>query len=92
MIESIFFFPNSNYLRAKWWHRLALAIQWGCLCVIAAALFMNVYDGRRGYSSDGLYFMVMTMIAASSFAPSIVYRVFLFVAMGDSWKDSVESK
>lgn len=86
---SIFFFPSSNYLKTKWWHRLALVIQWGCLCVIAAALFMNVYDGK---SSEPEFIMVMIIIFSFSFAPTIAYRALLFVTLGDSWKDSNESK
>lgn len=83
---SIFFFPSSNYLKTKWWHRLALVIQWGCLCVIAAALFMNVYDGRSSVLEH------MIIIFSFSFAPTIAYRALLFVTLGDSWKDSNESK
>lgn len=91
MIESIFFFPSSSYLKTKWWHRLALAIQWGCLCVIAAALFMNVLEARNSnYYYENDFYMVVAMISAFSFAPSIAYRVLLFIAMGDSWKDPVE--
>jgi hypothetical protein len=94
-IKAPLFFPDSEYLADKWWHRLATVIFWICFLLVAAHLIHAVWDIWEGYDYQlnydgdidwGERFGKVVIYAASLFLPSIVYRVMLFIGMGSAWK------
>lgn len=85
MIKSIFLFPDTAFLKEKWWNRLASVIFWlwvgliFLLCVSAVGEFLTAPRVELLYQIP----MVILMIA---FIPSIIYRLILYVAFGSSWE------
>lgn len=89
------FFPTSEYLSNKWWHRLATVIFWIWLLMATASLIHAVWDiweayeyqtNENGYIDWGERFGKVVIYAASLFLPSVVYRVILFIGTGSAWK------
>ena len=100
---SVLYFPDSEYLAAKWWHRLALVILWMWLIYATGSAIHNLWDILEGFEYARMYgteegfsfnpyfrarensfFCVLWLL--SVFVPIVVYRVILFVGVGDAWK------
>ncbi len=105
-IPALFFFPDSVYLAAKWWHRLALVIFWMWLIWAMAFAMHALWDIWEGFEYaryrrdvgeysdlyddpyERAYREIIEGVAylLSVFVPVIVYRVLLFVGVGNAWK------
>lgn len=96
---SVLFFPNTAYLAEKWWHRLALVIFWIWLIWATAGAIHALWDYWEwfeyarvsGEHYDAYNRAVEELIEGAAyllsvFAPVVVYRVVLFVCLGDTWK------
>lgn len=99
---SVLFFPDSAYLAAKWWHRLALVIFLIWLMWAAAGAIHALWDIWEGFedcrelrASCNYYdannqaaeeLIEGTAYLLSVFVPVVVYRVLLFVGIGSAWK------
>jgi hypothetical protein len=123
MLKKVFVFPESNYLREKWWHRLATVIFYFCLAFIVVftikTLILDPYSscitvkyfdfskpsdldcGTSAYNyaystyadepitnilGSAAFIFIALYIAA--IMPSLLYRMFLFVGKGATWRDS----
>jgi len=96
------YFPDSAYLAEKWWHRLALVIFWMWLiCALAVAIVAlwevwEAFEYARYLRASGEYYdaynraaemlSMGTAFLLSVFVPVVVYRVLLFVGVGNAWK------
>jgi len=94
MLKSALFFPESNNLKDKWWHRLATVIFWIWSCLVAWTLLVLIYatifDPSFNYdmrSQPSMGFILFGGTIASAFIPGIIYRAILFISMGTSWKE-----
>ena len=90
MLKPALFFPESQKLRDKWWHRLATVIFWLCSALAAWTILFSLFIAP---ATDRTFpFSVGLIIAGGavvfSFIPGIIYRAILFIAMGESWKDA----
>ena len=92
---SVLYFPDSEYLAAKWWHRLATVITWVWLIGATAVAIGQVWDvwavyepshnGRDSYERTEHAFSIALGLL-SFFVPIVVYRVLLFFCIGSAWK------
>jgi len=92
------FFPHSEYLAGKWWHRLAVVLFWTWLLFATGLLMVglfDIFDDLFLYDDLFLHFrweligwaiLVLLGYAASLFFPSVLYRAILFVCTGSAWK------
>jgi hypothetical protein len=107
-IPALFFFPDSVYLAAKWWHRLALVIFWMWLIWAMAFAMHALWDIWEGFEYaryrrdvgeysdlyddpyERAYREIIEGVAylLSVFVPVIVYRVLLFVGVGNACSGS----
>lgn len=94
IVQSALFFPASAYLADKWWHRLAVVFFWCWLplaifwAVAGLVILLHELSGEYG-ARDEVIFRCSSVIfwaLASTFFPSVVYRSFLFITKGNSWK------
>jgi hypothetical protein len=103
VVKSALFFPAPPSLNTKWWHRLATALfwLWSLICVLVVAVFgalmlravaaINDPDVGQlsGDAGDPSYcLMVMVTWSVLLFLPGVIYRIFLFITRGDSWKEA----
>jgi hypothetical protein len=90
MFKSKLFFPDSDYLANKWWHRLATVIFWSWLILVLVGLLasvVSILDDYSGASAGVGLGLAFALCAAAVFFPSIVYRTVLFICLGSSWKE-----
>ena len=92
------YFPDSEYLAGKWWHRLAVVLFWTWLLFATGLLIVglfDIFDDLFLYDDLSLHFewrligwaiFVLLGYAASLFFPSVVYRAILFICTGSAWK------
>lgn len=100
-IPAVLFFPDSAYLTTKWWHRLALVIFWMWLiCALTGAIhaLWDIWEGfeyARDLRASGEYYSYNgaaeeliegAAFLLSMFVPVAVYRVLLFIGVGNTWK------
>ena len=102
-IPAVFFFPDSEYLSTKWWHRLMLVTFWIWLLYAAAVAIGALWDIWEGFSytphpefGDDSYTYTYeeafgelfegVAYLLSVFVPVVVYRVLLFIGVGNAWK------
>jgi succinate dehydrogenase/fumarate reductase cytochrome b subunit len=99
---SVLYFPDSAYLAAKWWHRLALVILWMWLILAVAGAVHALWDIWEGFEfarylrDKGEYYdpydrAAQELIEGAAYllsvlVPVVVYRVLLFVGVGNAWK------
>jgi hypothetical protein len=86
------FFPDSEYLADKWWHRLAIVIFWSWL-LLATGVFLGIAGEIWDHSIDfdwneisEILFLLLPLYVVSWFLPTVVYRAILFVCTGSAWK------
>lgn len=83
------FFPDNNWLRQHWWHRLALVFSSG---VSLVTIFLSVSLVISGLS-EGIYVIILIILlvpisAIGFFGPNILYRAVLYIFTNDSWRES----
>ena len=83
MIWKTLIFPQSTYLRSQWWHRFAQVIAIGWL-LFAAFGTANEYSKEPSQLLDVGRIVVLYLVVV---APSIFYRLLLYIFKGSAWKD-----
>lgn len=91
-LVSVLYFPDSAYLAAKWWHRLATVVLWIWLIWATGIAIHELWEQFEYARTVGTHLdpsesaTVCVLWLLSLFVPIVVYRVILFVCAGDAWK------
>jgi hypothetical protein len=95
MIE-FFLFPNSTYLRERWWHRLATVALWSWLPGLVFLALGKLGDLASSWPVDanaplpdviGFGVVATSVLYVLAILASLLYRIVLYVAKGSAWRD-----
>lgn len=95
MIE-FFLFPNSTYLKERWWHRLAIVAFWSWLVglvIFALGKLGELQSSSPSFANPtlpdaiGFGMIAMSILYVVAILPSLLYRIVLYVAKGSAWRD-----
>ncbi len=91
------YFPDSNYLQNKAWHRLAKVIAYAVEIWVAKVVFLDT-DWEIFFHYDTTSYQAWALaadigvISFGLFSVNLVYRLILYVVLGNKWKNENNKK